>query len=67
MSFIIHDITHCKGETCPEKKRQRCYRYIAYRDIVDNKIRGNISLFIESPYDNESKACKNFMDIKMKR
>lgn len=51
-----HDIAHCKGKACPMKKT--CYRYLAYRELIDRKVQGGYS-FIEPAF--EGNECKNKM------
>lgn len=50
-----HDISHCKGKACQMKKS--CYRYFAYRELMDKKDKGQYS-FIEPAYNNNECANK---------
>lgn len=52
-----HDITHCKGMQCTLKKN--CYRYLAYRELIERKEVRLASLFSKLPYkDNQ---CEYFI------
>ena len=41
---MIHDITHCKGDECPQK--DNCYRYLAYIELVEQKAHLPVSMFL---------------------
>lgn len=47
-----HDITHCKGINC--EKKNTCYRYLAYEEVLNTKKSGIVSFFL-----NNKKACIN--------
>ena len=42
---MIHDITHCKGDRCPQK--DSCYRHLAYIEIVNGKYDLPVSIFLD--------------------
>lgn len=47
-----HDITHCQNEDCRDKFK--CYRYAAYKEIVEKSIDGYYSFY----FNNENVTCK---------
>ena len=51
-----HDIVHCDGIECPLK--ERCVRYKAHLDLKENEYNGLYDYYIISPYDRETKQCK---------
>ena len=59
--MYIHDITHCKNDKC--KDREKCYRWLAYQEILEHPSDGLISVFRR---DCESK-CRDFMSVELKQ
>ena len=56
----IHDIAHCKSESC--KRREKCYRWNAYQEVTEYVKKENPEIFTVSVLlvKNPSE-CKNFM------
>lgn len=50
-----HDITHCNNESCKDK--EKCYRYLAYLDLKENKIEGAYSMYLSNNV-TDKEECK---------
>lgn len=59
MDKFNHDITHCTGKECLYK--ERCVRYMAYKELLDTHNSYPVSTFIEPPLLNE--ICKYYWKL----
>ena len=54
-----HDITHCTGDRCTIKGK--CKRYIAYKELKDNKSIVPMAIISPPEYVKEVKKCNLYL------